>query len=72
MVFSRVIPFHHVPLSFLPRPGVVILSQLCPPGLEATMYALLAGCHNLGGTISSATGAWVLQVLEVQPSGAKD
>lgn len=55
-----------------PRPGVVILSQLCPPGLEATMYALLAGCHNLGGTIASATGAWVLQVLEVQPAGAKD
>ncbi|CAK9001615.1 Probable folate-biopterin transporter 3 [Durusdinium trenchii] len=53
-------------------PGVVILSQLCPPGLEATMYALLAGCHNLGGTIASATGAYVLQVLEVQPSGAKD
>ena len=36
------------------------------------MYALLAGCHNLGGTIASATGAWVLEVLEVQPSGAKD
>ena len=36
------------------------------------MYALLAGCHNLGGTIASATGAYVLQVLEVQPSGAKD
>jgi len=53
-------------------PGVVILSQLCPPGLEATMYALLAGCHNLGGTIASAIGAWVLEVLEVQPSGAKD
>merc|ERR1719261_1717319 len=28
-------------------PGVVILSQLCPKGMEATMYALLAGCHNL-------------------------
>lgn len=53
-------------------PGVVILSQLCPPGLEATMYALLAGCHNLGGAIASSTGAWVLQVLSVQPSGAKE
>mmetsp|Transcript_40342 Transcript_40342/g.93535 ORF Transcript_40342/g.93535 Transcript_40342/m.93535 type:complete len:568 (+) Transcript_40342:53-1756(+) len=51
-------------------PGVVILSQLCPPGLEATMYALLAGCHNLGGTIASSTGAYMLEVLEVQPSGA--
>ncbi|CAE7832930.1 unnamed protein product [Symbiodinium microadriaticum] len=51
-------------------PGVVILSQLCPPGLEATMYALLAGCHNLGGTIASSTGAFMLELLEVQPSGA--
>jgi len=29
-------------------PGVVLLSQLCPKGVEATMYALLAGCHNVG------------------------
>jgi hypothetical protein len=37
-------------------PGVVILSQLCPKGMEATMYALLAGCHNLGNTIASNCG----------------
>merc|ERR1740123_435572 len=50
-------------------PGVVILSQLCPVGMEATMYALLAGCHNLGNTIASNCGAWVLQQLSCQPSG---
>ena len=68
-------PLCHMPYIYLrtfSRPGVVILSQLCPPGLEATMYALLAGCHNLGGAIASSTGAWVLQVLSVQPSGAKE
>merc|ERR1719491_1309397 len=52
------------------RPGVVILSQLCPDGMEATMYALLAGCHNLGNTVSSNVGALVLQWLGCQPSGS--
>jgi len=50
-------------------PGVVILSQLVQPGMEATMYALLAGCHNLGNTVSSNLGAAVLQYLEIQPRG---
>jgi hypothetical protein len=51
-------------------PGIVIMSQLCPKGMEATMYALLAGCHNLGNTISASTGALLLEYLECQPSGA--
>jgi hypothetical protein len=50
-------------------PGVVILSQLCPKGMEATMYALLAGCHNLGNTIASNCGALVLELLGCQPTG---
>merc|ERR1719356_2189817 len=51
-------------------PGVVMTSQLCPKGMEATMYALLAGCHNLGNTISSSLGAMVLVWLGCSPSGA--
>merc|ERR1719502_847433 len=51
-------------------PGIVILSQLCPKGMEATMYALLAGCHNLGNTIASNCGAWVLLLLGCNPTGA--
>lgn len=51
-------------------PSVLLMSQLCPKGMEATMYALLAGCHNLGSTIASSSGAWLLQVLNCQPSGA--
>uniref|UniRef100_A0A7S1RTX7 Uncharacterized protein n=1 Tax=Alexandrium catenella TaxID=2925 RepID=A0A7S1RTX7_ALECA len=51
-------------------PGIVILSQLCPKGMEATMYALLAGCHNLGNTVASSCGAWVLELLHCQPTGA--
>mmetsp|Transcript_44487 Transcript_44487/g.81241 ORF Transcript_44487/g.81241 Transcript_44487/m.81241 type:complete len:584 (+) Transcript_44487:150-1901(+) len=51
-------------------PQVVILSFLCPKGMEATMYALLAGCHNLGNTISSNSGALLLQLLGCQPNGS--
>jgi len=50
-------------------PQVVILANLCPKGMEATMYALLAGCHNLGNTIAANCGAILLQSLGVQPSG---
>lgn len=50
-------------------PGILFLSQLCPKGMEATMYALLAGCHNLGSSVASSCGALVLQWLQVQPSG---
>lgn len=50
-------------------PQVVILSFLCPKGMEATMYALLAGCHNMGNTIASNCGAVVLQWLNCAPRG---
>jgi folate/biopterin transporter len=51
-------------------PQVVILSYLCPKGMEATMYALLAGCHNLGNTIGSSAGALLMDRLGVKPTGA--
>lgn len=51
-------------------PQVVILSYLCPKGMEATMYALVAGAHNIGSVISSSIGALMLQQLGVQPRGA--
>lgn len=61
--------FQTVIAQWMWMPGVVILSQLCPKGMEATMYALLAGCHNLGNTIASNCGALVLQWLGCDPSG---
>jgi len=51
-------------------PQVVILSFLCPKGMEATMYALLAGCHNMGSIIASTSGALLLEKLDCKPSGA--
>merc|ERR1719197_2362378 len=51
-------------------PGMVVLSQLCPTGMEATMFALLAGCANIGNTIADYIGAFVLERLSVHPTGA--
>jgi len=50
-------------------PGIVIISQVCPKGMEAIMYSLLAGCHNLGSTVATTGGAFVLELLECRPSG---
>lgn len=56
--------------QWLYMPGVVIMSQLCPRGMEAIMYSLLAGCHNLGTAVASNCGALLLDVLNVKPTGA--
>lgn len=50
-------------------PQVVILANLCPKGMEATMYALLAGNHNLGLTIASQAGALLLDRIGCHPKG---
>jgi len=59
-------------MQWMWMPGVIILSQLCPAGMEATMYALLAGCHNLGNAISANCGAYLLHLLDVNPQGNLD
>lgn len=51
-------------------PGIVILSQLCPDGVEATMYALLAGTSNLGGNIALHLGSYLLAYLDCNPDGS--
>ena len=38
-------------------PAVVLTSKLCPPGMEATVYAILAGFQNFGGAVSTAIGS---------------
>ncbi|CAE8587325.1 unnamed protein product [Polarella glacialis] len=51
-------------------PGMLIISQLCPEGREATMFALLAGMANLGMALGSYFGAFLLHTLGVEPRGA--
>merc|ERR1712194_462979 len=53
-------------------PGMLLLSQLCPGGLESTMFALLAGCSNLASGMAHYLGAFVLYKLGVRPKGQKD
>jgi BT1 family len=50
-------------------PGVVLMAQLCPNGMEAAMYALLAGCHNIGGSVTGSIGAFMLEKLGTTPKG---
>merc|ERR1712232_288913 len=57
-------------LNWMWLPSVVIMSQLCPRGMEAIMYANLAGCHNLGSTFSKNFGALLMEYMGVKPSGA--
>jgi hypothetical protein len=63
--------FESVIAAWLWMPGIVILSQLCPRDMEAIMYALLAGCYNLGGCISANLGGFALIYFDVQPTGAR-
>ncbi len=51
-------------------PGVTMLAHLCPKGLEASMYALLAGCHNLGSSVAQYSGAFMLNMLGISPRGS--
>jgi hypothetical protein len=37
-------------------PAVLLISKLCPRGLETTMYALLAGFSNFGQSVSRTIG----------------
>mmetsp|Transcript_9453 Transcript_9453/g.19960 ORF Transcript_9453/g.19960 Transcript_9453/m.19960 type:complete len:564 (+) Transcript_9453:71-1762(+) len=50
-------------------PAVVLMSQMCPRGMEATMFALVAGCHNLGSTVASYLGAMVIEFIGADASG---
>jgi len=52
-------------------PGTVLLSQCCPKGLEATMYAMLAGTINLGESLASYNGAYMLHSYHIGPDGSK-
>jgi MFS family permease len=58
-----------VTTSMLFLPCIVLLTQLCPKNVEATMYALLAGTGNLGTQIGGSVGAAVLTYLGVTPRG---
>jgi len=46
-------------------PVLVLSARLCPPGIEATMFALLMSIWNLAGLLSHETGALLTHWLGV-------
>eukprot|EP00747_Dinoflagellata_sp_TGD_P212872 gnl/TRDRNA2_/TRDRNA2_85908_c0_seq1.p1 gnl/TRDRNA2_/TRDRNA2_85908_c0~~gnl/TRDRNA2_/TRDRNA2_85908_c0_seq1.p1 ORF type:complete len:459 (+),score=51.75 gnl/TRDRNA2_/TRDRNA2_85908_c0_seq1:327-1703(+) len=50
-------------------PAFSAFTYLCPKGMEATMYGLLMGCHNLAGNCALNIGAWLLNYIGCRPAG---
>ncbi|PIA62346.1 hypothetical protein AQUCO_00200381v1 [Aquilegia coerulea] len=56
-------------LKFMPF--LILSGQLCPPGIEGTLFALFMSINNLGSTLGSFVGAGVASVLNIS-SGSFD
>ncbi|KAH9624703.1 hypothetical protein KSS87_008113 [Heliosperma pusillum] len=52
-------------------PFLILSGQLCPPGIEGTLFALFMSINNLGSTISSFVGAGLASSLNIS-SGSFD
>lgn len=50
-------------------PAFLLLSQLVKKGSEASLFSITAGMINMGNIVSSYTGAWLLSVMNVEPTG---
>ncbi len=55
-------------IGFLPL--LVLAARLCPKGVEATMFALLASIMNIGLAVSDVLGAWLVTIFHVQQATA--
>jgi len=44
---------------------MVLTTRLCPKGIEATMFAILASVMNIGLALSDLGGAWLLHFFDV-------
>ncbi|CAE8627770.1 unnamed protein product [Polarella glacialis] len=51
-------------------PETLLISRLCPKGVEATVFAILAGFTNFGAGVSRVIGAWLAEELGIHSSGA--
>ncbi|KAF9609063.1 hypothetical protein IFM89_012503 [Coptis chinensis] len=56
-------------LKFMPF--LILSGQLCPPGIEGTLFALFMSINNLGSTLGSFVGAGVSSTLNIS-SGSFD
>ncbi|XP_057981848.1 probable folate-biopterin transporter 4 [Malania oleifera] len=56
-------------LKFMPF--LILSGQLCPPGIEGTLFALFMSINNFGSTVGSFVGAGLASVLNIS-SGSFD
>jgi folate/biopterin transporter len=49
-------------------PVLVLAARLCPPGVEATLFALLMSVFNLAGMVSYEVGAIIMHLLGITES----
>ncbi|CUF69498.1 ADP-ribose pyrophosphatase, putative [Bodo saltans] len=47
-------------------PAAVLMSRLCPAGLESTMFALLAGFSNFGQNLGRSVGVVLAEHLDIR------
>ncbi|KAK8468467.1 hypothetical protein PHAVU_006G040600 [Phaseolus vulgaris] len=52
-------------------PFLILSGQLCPPGIEGTLFALFMSINNFGTTVGSFVGAGLASVLNID-SGSFD
>lgn len=57
--------------QFKLMPFLILSGQLCPPGIEGTLFALFMSINNFGSTVSSFVGAWLASILNIS-SGSFD
>lgn len=46
-------------------PFLILSGQLCPPGIEGTLFALFMSINNLGSTVGSFLGAGLASILNI-------
>eukprot|EP00667_Euglena_gracilis_P005817 EG_transcript_5859 len=51
-------------------PSTVLISKLCPEGVESTVFSLLAGFSNFGMTIAAFLGAYALELIGLGDIGS--
>ncbi|XP_021892943.1 probable folate-biopterin transporter 4 [Carica papaya] len=57
--------------QFKLMPFLILSGQLCPPGIEGTLFALFMSINNFGSTVGSFVGAGLASLLNVS-SGSFD
>merc|ERR1711881_427411 len=47
-------------------PGVTLISKVCPKGVEATVFAIVAGFSNFGQMVSRCIGASLITLFSIK------